>query len=57
MKHQGIHSIAVRLVSLIGLVAFTALLGACNTMHGLGKDVERGGEHMEDAATKVQKKM
>jgi predicted small secreted protein len=57
MKHQGIHLIAVRLVPLIGLVAFTAFLGACNTMHGLGKDVERGGEHMEDAATKVQKKM
>jgi len=57
MKHQGIHSIAVRIVSLIGVVAFTVFLGACNTMHGLGKDVERGGEHMEDAATKVQKKM
>jgi predicted small secreted protein len=57
MKHQGIHSVAIRIVYLIGVVAFTVFLGACNTMHGLGKDVERGGEHMEDAATKVQKKM
>lgn len=57
MKRKGIHAVAARLASLMGLVAFTLTLGACNTMHGLGKDVERGGEHMEDAATKVQNKM
>ena len=25
-------------------------LTACNTMEGLGKDVERGGENVQDAA-------
>lgn len=57
MRHQEIRSVAIRLASFISLVAFTVFLGACNTMHGLGKDVERGGEHIEDAATKVQNKM
>ena len=57
MKHQGMHAVTERLVTLLGLIAFSLTLGACNTMHGIGKDVERGGEHMEDAATKVQNKM
>ncbi|WP_110650565.1 entericidin A/B family lipoprotein [Salinicola peritrichatus] len=25
-------------------------LSACNTMHGLGKDIERGGEKIQNAA-------
>lgn len=45
------------IVSLISLIVFTLSLSACNTMHGMGKDIERGGEHMEDAASKVQNKM
>jgi predicted small secreted protein len=36
------------------LVAFT--LGACNTVAGVGKDVERGGEKLQDTARDVQKK-
>lgn len=57
MKHQVKHAVTERLVTLLGLIAFSLTLGACNTMRGIGKDVERGGEHMEDAATKVQNKM
>jgi predicted small secreted protein len=30
-------------------------LTACNTMKGIGKDVERGGEKVQDAATGAQK--
>ena len=45
------------LVPIIGAVALSFTLGACNTMHGVGKDVERGGEKVQDAATGVQKKM
>jgi entericidin B len=30
-------------------------LAACNTMKGIGKDVERGGEKVQDAATGAQK--
>jgi predicted small secreted protein len=36
------------------------LLGAnaaCNTIHGLGKDVERAGEKTQDAADAVKKKL
>ena len=27
-------------------------LGGCNTMEGLGKDIQKGGEKIEDAAKK-----
>jgi entericidin B len=39
-------------ISAIGLVLFTLGLTACNTMHGFGQDVERGGEKMQSAADK-----
>ena len=32
-------------------------LSACNTVAGVGKDVESGGEKVKDAAQDVQKKM
>jgi predicted small secreted protein len=45
-------------------IIFTALmlllLGvnvACNTVHGLGEDVERAGEKTQDAADAVKKKL
>ena len=30
---------------------------ACNTVHGLGEDVERAGEKTQDAADSVKKKL
>ncbi len=30
---------------------------ACNTVHGLGQDVERAGEKTQDAADAVKKKL
>ena len=30
---------------------------ACNTVHGVGQDVERAGEKTQDAADAVKKKM
>ena len=27
-------------------------MNACNTVHGAGKDLEKGGEHIQDAADK-----
>jgi len=30
---------------------------ACNTVHGLGQDVERAGEKTQDAAEAVKKKL
>ena len=40
---------------MIIVVALGLALSACNTMHGLGQDVERGGEKVQDAATGTQK--
>ena len=33
-------------------VASGYMLAGCNTMNGLGKDVERGGEKVQDASKK-----
>ncbi|MGD9708406.1 MAG: entericidin A/B family lipoprotein [Halothiobacillaceae bacterium] len=34
------------------LVLATLLLSACNTFEGIGKDIKKGGEAIERAATK-----
>jgi entericidin B len=39
-------------ISVIGLLLFCLGLTACNTMHGFGQDVERGGEKVQGAADK-----
>ena len=38
------------LLSLLFLGACTVLLSACNTVEGVGKDVKKAGEAIEDAA-------
>lgn len=42
---------------ILAAISSSAFLSACNTMHGFGKDVERGGERVQDAADKTQKQM
>ena len=34
----------------LALAAGLALVAGCNTMEGLGKDIERGGEKLQDKA-------
>lgn len=34
------------------MIACFATLAGCNTMSGLGKDVKKGGEKLEDSAEK-----
>ncbi len=46
-----------KLITVLGLIAFTASLTACNTFRGMGQDVQKGGEKMEGAASEQQKKM
>lgn len=36
------------------LVLATLALGACNTMQGLGEDVEHGGQKLQDSAKKAK---
>lgn len=40
------------------LIALYAIgLAGCNTVAGAGKDIERGGEHVQDAADSAKKNM
>lgn len=44
------------LVALLG-AALGPTLAACNTMEGMGQDVQSGGKAIEKSADQVQKKM
>jgi len=37
-------------IVILGLVLLAALSG-CNTIHGAGEDIERGGEAVQEAAS------
>ena len=37
---------------LLMIAAATCVLAACNTMDGLGKDIQKAGQSLEDAANK-----
>jgi predicted small secreted protein len=43
-----------RFIPLLALCALCALLGlsACNTVKGVGQDIQKAGEKIEDAARK-----
>jgi predicted small secreted protein len=42
----------MRTVIVIVSLALAGLLGACNTIEGMGKDIQRAGEKIEDASKK-----
>ena len=39
-----------RKLILAAVLAFSAMAAACNTVQGVGKDIERGGEKLQDAS-------
>ena len=39
---------------LAGLLAVAFILSGCNTIQGAGKDMERGGEKIQDKAEKAK---
>ena len=41
-----------KVITLILLVASVGVFAGCNTVTGVGKDVERAGEKVQDAARK-----
>jgi entericidin B len=45
-----------KLAALLMLLTYGMLFG-CNTMEGVGKDVERGGEKLQDTAKDTKQKM
>lgn len=44
-----------KIISILGILMFSVGLSACNTMKGIGKDVERGGEKVQDSAEGARK--
>ena len=48
-------NIMKKLIAAMGILVIVGLTG-CNTMRGMGQDVERGGEKVQDAATRQQAK-
>lgn len=42
-----------KFVALLALLMIGVLTG-CNTMQGLGKDIERGGEKLQNSSKNVQ---
>jgi len=38
--------------NLLGLIALLTLLSACNTFEGVGKDIQKAGETIENASKK-----
>ena len=45
-----------KFIALLSLLAMGVLAG-CNTMEGMGKDIARGGEKLQDAAQDTRQKM
>lgn len=50
-------TISLRRALLASALVMTAALGACNTVEGVGKDVESTGDAVQDTAKDVKKKM
>ena len=42
---------------IIALILLGITLAGCNTMAGLGRDVERGGEKLQNEARETQRQM
>lgn len=45
-----------KLIALISLLIMGVLAG-CNTMEGMGKDIQRGGEKLQGTAQDTKEKM
>lgn len=41
-----------KIISVLAALAAVLALGACNTVQGIGKDIEKGGEALQRAANK-----
>jgi predicted small secreted protein len=51
---------AKKLLTVLMMLVVSSALGTvagCNTVAGAGKDIERGGEKIQDEAKEVQKKL
>lgn len=46
-----------RIIYAAVMLIFLGINVACNTVHGLGQDVERAGEKTQDAADSVKRRL
>jgi predicted small secreted protein len=46
-----------RIIFAIFMLVLLGTTAACNTVHGLGRDVERVGEETQDAANAVKRRL
>jgi entericidin B len=46
-----------RMTRLLLLLSMVVAVAGCNTVQGAGKDIQKGGEAVQDAAQSVKKKM
>lgn len=46
-----------KILAMIVMLGFIGVAAGCNTMEGAGKDIERGGEKMQDSAKDTKKNM
>jgi entericidin B len=42
---------------IMALILLAMTLAGCNTMSGMGRDIERGGEKIQDQARETQRNM
>jgi entericidin B len=42
---------------ILALVCLSAFIAGCNTMAGMGRDIERGGEMLQKEARETQQRM
>jgi predicted small secreted protein len=45
-----------KVTALLGIAGLVAMLVACNTISGMGKDIEAAGSAIDKAATEPKKK-
>jgi entericidin B len=58
VKQESIFSKEAFMIKrIIGLVLLGITLAGCNTMAGMGRDIERGGEKLQDQAYETQRDM
>ncbi|HVL77624.1 MAG TPA: entericidin A/B family lipoprotein [Noviherbaspirillum sp.] len=46
-----------KIISVLSVLVMSIGVSACNTMAGMGQDIERGGERMQGAAERQQQEM
>lgn len=47
----------MKLLPLLALMFATVVMTGCNTIDGMGRDIERGGEKLQNKAQDTQQRM